>query len=100
MGGEERVAYLKTQIFSDKAQKATLLVASDDGVKVWLNGKVVHAANVGRACGSPDTVEVTLNEGWNKILVKVTQGGYGWEAWMKVRDAAGEALDKFRVKAE
>ncbi|MEI6219435.1 MAG: chitobiase/beta-hexosaminidase C-terminal domain-containing protein, partial [bacterium] len=100
MGGDSRVAYLKTQLFSEKAQKATLLVASDDGVKVVLNGKLVHGINVGRACGNPDSVDVSLNEGWNPLLLKVTQGGYGWEAWVKVRNAAGEPLEKMRVKAE
>lgn len=100
MGGENRVAYLKTQLFSEKAQNVTLLVASDDGVKVFLNGKLVHGVNIGRPCGNPDSVDVSLNEGWNPILLKVTQGGYGWEAWVKVRNAAGEPLEKMRVKAE
>jgi hexosaminidase len=100
MAGDERVAYLKTQIFSPAAQKATLLVATDDGFKVFLNGKLVHGANVGRALGSPDSVDVTLAEGWNKIMLKVTNANGGWEAWVKVRDAAGEVMDKMRVKAE
>lgn len=100
IAGDNRVAYMKTKIFCPKAQKATLLVASDDGVKVFLNGKLVHGANVGRAATNPDTVPVTLNEGWNALLLKVTNGGGGWEAWVKVRNAEGEAIEKMRCKAE
>jgi len=46
MGGDERVAYLKTQITSERDQEARLEIGTDDGVKVWLNDKVVHANNV------------------------------------------------------
>jgi hypothetical protein len=99
-GGNERVAYMKTRFFVPKAQKAKLLVGSDDGVKVFLNGKVVHSANVARAATNPDTVDVVLLEGWNSLMLKVTQGSGGWEAWAKVRSATGDKIDKMRVKAE
>ncbi len=45
-GGEECVAYARTSIHCDQEQKARLEVGADDGVKIWLNGKVVHANNV------------------------------------------------------
>ncbi len=99
-GGNERVAYMKTQIFSPKAQKAELHVASDDGVKVFLNGKVVHEANVARPASNADRVNVSLKKGWNRLLLKVTNGGGGWEAWVKVKNAGGGRLEKMRVKAE
>ena len=98
--GTERVAYMKTQVFSPLEQKAKLLVASDDGVKVYLNGKVVHTANLLRAAFTPDTIDVTLKEGWNQLLLKVTNGAEGWEAWVKVRSADGGRLEKIRVRPE
>ena len=99
-GGNDRVAYMKTQIYSPKAQKARLLVASDDGAKVFLNGKVVHTANVERPAFNADTIDVSLREGWNQLLVKVTNASGGWEAWAKIRSADGGRLEKMRVKAE
>ena len=52
-GGNDRVAYLKTQLASAKEQDAVLELGSDDGIKVWLNGQVVHANNATRPCAGP-----------------------------------------------
>ena len=63
----------------------TMGASSDDSVKVWLNGEVVHtnATNRGRG-GAPadidgyqDNFEVNLVEGANLLLVKVSERG-GW----------------------
>lgn len=80
LGGEQRVAYLRTRVYSDKEQPARLEFGSDDGVKIWLNGKQVAALNVARplAPGS-DKVDVTLQAGWNTLMVKLTQNNQGWE---------------------
>ena len=43
-----RVAYARAQVWSPKNQKARLDVGSDDAVKVWLNGGLVHANLVNR----------------------------------------------------
>ncbi|MDE0022635.1 MAG: hypothetical protein OXT69_14795 [Candidatus Poribacteria bacterium] len=54
-------------------------VGSDDSVKVWLNGEVVWTHAVGR--GASDVIDafpVTLQAGYNRVLMKVTEGGGGW----------------------
>ncbi|MEK7474091.1 MAG: ThuA domain-containing protein [Candidatus Coatesbacteria bacterium] len=81
VGGEERVAYLRATVESPVDQDAALELGTDDGVKVWLNGAVVHANDVMRGLepGS-DSVAVKLVKGANTILMKITQGGGGWEA--------------------
>ena len=87
-GGEQRVAYLRTQIESAQLKPVTLEVFSDDGVKVWLNGKVVHAHNVARPISpAPDRVTATLQQGVNKLMLKVTQNNLPWGAIVRVRDA-------------
>jgi len=79
LNGENRVAYLRARVWSPKEQKAQLELGSDDGVKVWLNGQVVHANNAIRpAEAGQDKAPVTLKEGWNPLLVKLTQGGGQW----------------------
>jgi hypothetical protein len=85
VGGEERVAYLRATVTSPADQDATLELGSDDGVKVWLNGAQVHANDVMRGLepGS-DSVAVKLVKGANLIMLKVTQGGGGWEACVAV----------------
>ncbi len=87
-GGEQRVAYLRTQIESTDNKPVTLEVFSDDGVKVWLNGKVVHANNVARPImPQPDRVTATLQQGVNKLMLKVTQNNLPWGAIVRVREA-------------
>jgi hypothetical protein len=62
---------VKTTIRADKKQDVVLSIGSDDGVKVWLNGEIVHGKNVNRAlkCGE-DQVKVTLKEGENALLLR------------------------------
>jgi HEAT repeat protein len=94
-------AYLRCEIWSSKDQAARLEVGTDDGVKVWLNGKLIHDKDVPRSLKiNEDKLPVKFNEGWNKLLVRVTQGGGGWEACVRVRAADGKKLPGLRLKAE
>jgi len=95
VGGENRVAYLRTGLKSATQQKATLEIGSDDGVKVWLNGKLVHSNNTLRGVTpGEDKVSVTLKKGDNIILLKITQGGGGWGASFRLAGASGVAAGK------
>jgi len=87
-GGEQRVAYLRTRIESPDLKPVTLEIFSDDGVKAWLNGKVVHSNNVARPImPEPDRVNVTLAKGTNTLMLKVTQNNLPWGAVVRVREA-------------
>ncbi|MBN1360309.1 MAG: linear amide C-N hydrolase [Sedimentisphaerales bacterium] len=88
-GGAHKVAYLRTQITADTETSAHLDIYSDDGVKAWLNGQLVHANSVRRGISSgPDTVQVTLKKGGNSLLLKVTQDTGDWGAIVCVRPAS------------
>ena len=51
-----------------------LWLGYDDGAKVWLNGAVVHSDNrYGGYEPDMEKVNVTLNAGANRLLVKITQ---------------------------
>jgi len=90
-GGNDRVAYLKTQIVAEQGMDALLEMGSDDGIKVWLNGKVVHANNATRPCTpGQDKKKILLNKGTNVLLVKITQGGGQWESAVRLRTADGK----------
>ena len=55
-----------------------MLVGSDDGVKVWLNGEVVHYNPTERGAGDyQDAFPVTLKQGTNVLLVAVDNRGHG-----------------------
>jgi len=85
MGGNNRAAYLRTAFSGAGMEQARLEIGSDDGVKVWLNGELVHAKNASRPCRpGEDKVDVTLQAGVNQLLVKVTQGAADWSAVLRV----------------
>jgi len=87
-GGEQRVAYLRTKIESPDLKPVTLEIFSDDGVKAWLNGRVVHSNNVARPImAEPDRINVTLAKGTNTLMLKVTQNSLPWGAVVRVREA-------------
>ena len=73
-------AYALINIVSVRDQKNVAMgVGSDDAVKVWLNGKVVHVNNVDRGTtGIQDLFRVNLNAGDNLLLVKVSDNLWNW----------------------
>ena len=76
------VAYGSVALDSPREQNTTMLVGSDDAVKVWLNGELVHNNPVNRAANNfQDRFPVTLKEGTNILLVAVYEGGGGWSGF-------------------
>lgn len=77
------VAYAHTRIYSPREREATLLLGSDDGVKVFLNGKEIHRnLTIRVAEADQDTVSLPLEKGWNALLLKIENnfGGFGFYA--------------------
>ena len=76
------VAYGSVALDSPRAQNTTMLVGSDDAVKVWLNGELVHNNPIDRGAGDfQDQFPVTLKEGINILLVAVYERGGGWSGF-------------------
>ena len=85
--GAQLAGYLRTQIESDQRTSARLEIFSDDGVKAWLNGELVHANNVSRGIPSqPDLAKVTLKKGTNSLMLKVTQDTGPWGAIVRLTE--------------
>jgi hypothetical protein len=100
-GGDNVVGYVRTRLWSPTAQEARLEMGSDDGLKAWMNGVVVHANNVNRGITvRQDTAKVKLNEGWNELLLKVTNGGGGWACSCRVRGPDGSELEGLKYEAK
>ena len=68
-------------------QNAELLLGSDDGFAIWLNGEQVGAGlEIGRAVlVDSDRFPVRLRKGPNLLLVKVTQIGGEWGFCVRFR---------------
>jgi len=73
---DNAATYLHRKIATDAPQPLTLLLGSDDGVKVWLNGNEVLAKPVKRgARADDDRVVVDLVAGENALLMKIVNSG-------------------------
>lgn len=74
-----KVAYVFCYIYSDKDQNAGFLLGSDDGVKVWVNGELVHRNDAARGLvAGEDHFRARLHKGYNSVLVKISQWVRGW----------------------
>jgi putative membrane-bound dehydrogenase-like protein len=69
------VSYLTATIESPVDQPAELALGSDDGIKVWINGKHVHTSRLTRAAApEQDRVKLSLKKGVNRVLLKINNG--------------------------
>ncbi len=76
---EYAVAYAYAEVNSIHPRETVLKCGSDDGIKVWLNGEVVHAMDVQRPYAEKgDEAPVFLQEGTNRLLVKITNEKGSW----------------------
>jgi len=94
IGGENRVAYLRTGIWSESDRSAILEVGSDDGVKLWWNDAEVLSSNQARGAEpGQEKVHIQMKSGWNRILLKINNGAGGWGAYIRMTDSAGMPLN-------
>jgi hypothetical protein len=85
------IVYGLVYVHSPDKREALMLLGSDDGVRVWLNDELVHTNPAYRgAYPDQDSVPVTLEKGWNKLLIKVLQGGGGWGYYLRFVDPEGQ----------
>jgi tetratricopeptide (TPR) repeat protein len=71
-GAEHISAYALAYVYSTTEQEVALLMGSDDGMRLWLNGKLVHENPAMRpAAPDQDRVPAKLRRGWNTLLTKV-----------------------------
>lgn len=80
--GEEiydHIVYGSVILDSPQEQDTRMFVGSDDSVKVWLNGELVHKvlSNRGGTNDYEDFFPVTLNQGQNALLVAIDNHGHG-----------------------
>ena len=88
---------LITLVADDDMEGVMIGVSSDDSVKVWLNGEVVHTNAVNRGRGGAgsfqDSFAVNLVKGDNILMIKVSERGGGWGMYAGI-NAEVEAVYK------
>ena len=90
---ENTGGYAYAEVYSDITQAVILKIGSDDDVTCWVNGQKVHEFVGDRGLTlDQDTVTATLQQGWNRILCKVLNGGDGWQLSLRITAPDGKPL--------
>jgi hypothetical protein len=99
LAGSDRVAYLRTNLWvPEEIPKAQAYVGSDDGIKMWVNGEVALDKNVTRAMKpGDDTPVVHLRQGWNTVMLKLTQGDNDWSFSLRFRNPDVSVIKGLKV---
>lgn len=99
--GANRCAYVRAWVWSEHKQDARLDTGCDDALKAWVNGESV-CEKFGQRSTTPgdDKTPITLNEGWNLVMLKIVQSSGGWDFCGGVRARDGGELTGLKFKAE
>lgn len=79
--GSSCATYLFRTVRCASPRTLDFFLGSDDAIKMWVNGELVHANDVARpAAPDQDRVTVNLHAGENAVLLKIVnlQGGYAF----------------------
>jgi hypothetical protein len=95
-------AYAGEYIYSDRTKTVFLHAVSDDGIRIWLNGNLIHSrirSGMGdqtmntvlmrRGSSPEDTVPITLHSGWNFLLLELYQWKGSFEYYCTIRNLDG-----------
>lgn len=90
-------------VYSPVARAAQLRIGSDDASKVWLNGTALTMGSEAacRGCDVDQNVQnVSLNYGWNSVLIGVSEGTGGWGMSLRFTATDGLPMRDLRVSYE
>lgn len=80
--------YVLTYLYSPDERKVRFLMGSDDSIRFWLNDELVWSNPANRGYGAdqdrPDPLFV--HQGWNKILLRVSNDAGLWGFSLRVTD--------------
>jgi len=85
----DKVAYGVADITCAEEQKAQVWVKSDDGFVLWHNGTKVSE----RTSTGEQKADLTLREGVNRFLIKVTNQRDWWQFELRLTGPEGRAID-------
>ncbi|MBI3847433.1 MAG: DUF4965 domain-containing protein [Planctomycetes bacterium] len=88
--GDATVSYAHTWVWCADTRNVQFSIGSDDGVKLFVDGRDVHCHREERpAKPDQDLVEVALDAGWHRVLAKVENVSGRTGLYLRVRGGAG-----------
>ena len=95
----ESSAYAHSYIYSPTNGSAKLLLGCDDGIKVWMNGKNVLTKDIYSSWTQDEfIVNIELNQGWNQLLCKISQGGGDYKFSAKITDSNFKSFNDLKYQ--
>ena len=80
-------AYALYRVYSPQKHETAILLGSDDQVRVWVNGKLIHECLRERAATpDEDAAPATLEAGWNTILARVVNVTGPHQLYLRLSD--------------
>ena len=90
---ERQACYAYAAIDVTEAQDVVFRMGSDDGIKLWVNGEVVHENDTDRGCViDEDAAPAKLTAGRNALLAKISQGAGGWGFSLRITTPDGRPV--------
>ncbi|HLX63657.1 MAG TPA: PQQ-binding-like beta-propeller repeat protein [Planctomycetota bacterium] len=87
---EHVVAFAACYVQCEKARSGMMEIGADDGCKVWINQKLVHAhRSFGVASPGGFKTRVFFNAGVNEVLIKVDNKSGDWGFFLEFVEADG-----------
>lgn len=102
-GGEApRESYIAVWVEGDAtARDITLSLGPDDGARAWWNGEVVlEDARCQGTNQDRNEVPVSLEPGWNRLLVKIYDQGGGWGIFGRLKEIDGTPITDARLSLQ
>ena len=90
---DNTAGYAVLKVIAPERQPAKLFTGSDDGLRIWLNGKIVQQKLTLRSAKpDEDQAPIELAPGTNVFLVEVLQAAGGWGMYFRLEDNQGRPL--------
>ncbi len=95
------LAYAHLYLYAAAPTPCSLAFGSDDGIALWLNGAPLFSQHTHRSA-YPDQHKqpIILNQGWNRLLVKIDQLTGAWGFYMRLLTPDGKPLTGIKYQLD
>ena len=97
------ISYAFCKIISPDKRKMILSIGSNDGIRVFLNGEMIHSAhpeNGRRITEDEDLVPIELKNGENRLLLKIENGFGGYGFILRLLRPDSPLLEKIKMRGK
>jgi len=95
-----KVIYVIEEIKSENKTNKDFLVDGDDGLQVWVNGRLIHEVHGGRYTYEEELISLPLLKGRNIIIYKIDQSYGAWllNRYLPDKEEVKAILDKLKYE--